>query len=122
MRKNLSPRGERGRGFVALALVVASSSFAEGGPFGRSQLGGVGLQRTRSAEVAPHSLGAGVDVGFFRVPALTQSGGTDELHLTQYGVFFSPAEVLELAVAARSATLQQPASPRGYYFLVNDLF
>src|SRR4051812_34908925 len=59
----LSPRGERGRVLVALVLVLSTSAFADSGVVGRSQLGGAGLQRVRSAEVAPHSLGVGADVG-----------------------------------------------------------
>lgn len=106
-----------------LVVAVASPAVAEDvGIMGRSQLGGAGLQRVRSAEIAPSSLGVGATVGFFRTPSVTQSGGVDEYHLTTYGAFFVPVDFLELSVSARSATLQNQASPRGYYFLVNDLF
>jgi outer membrane protein OmpA-like peptidoglycan-associated protein len=92
------------------------------GELGRSQLGGVGLAHVQSAAFAPLSLGASAQVGFFRTEALTAPGGTDEYHLTQMGAYITPLDWLEIAVAARSATLTQPASSKGYYFLVNDLF
>src|SRR5438477_1892610 len=61
--------------FVAALLVISTSAFADSTVLGRSQLGGAGLQLIRSAEVAPHSLGVGADVGFFRAASLTQTGG-----------------------------------------------
>lgn len=92
------------------------------GEVGRSDTGGAGLNRVRSAFVPVHGLAVSMRGSFFRIPALTASGGVDEFRQTEFGASFAPVEWAELSATLRSNTLEQLASPAGHYYLVNDFF
>ena len=89
---------------------------------GQSALGGAGLDRVRSAFIAHRAVSLSLRAGFYRVPQLTVPAGTDEYRSTLVGASFSPLQFLELSALLRSTTLEQPASPNGNYWLVNDFF
>lgn len=92
------------------------------GEMGQSALGGAGLDRVRSAFIANRHLSLSMRAGFYRVPQLTVPAGTDEYRSTLVAAAFSPLPWLELSSLLRSTTLEQPASPSGNYWLVNDFF
>lgn len=94
----------------------------EPGEHGQAWLGGAGLNRVRSAFVANRSLAVTLRGGFLHVPQLTVPAGVDEYRSTQFAVAYSPYEWLEISGMLRSATMEQPASPAGNYWLVNDFF
>ncbi len=100
----------------------APAASAAAGEHGQSWLGGAGLHRARSAFVANRELAVTLRGGFFRAPQLTVPAGIDEYRSTQFAVAYSPYEWLEISGMLRSATMEQPASPAGNYWLVNDFF
>lgn len=102
------------------AAVQPPSREAPDGEFGQAALGGAGLDRVRSAFVAPRRLVFSVRGGFFRVPQLTQEAGTDEYRMAEVAVAFSPLAWLEIAARLHSGNLDQAAAPQGKYFLQND--
>lgn len=89
---------------------------------GQSALGGAGLNRVRSGFIASRALSLSLRAGFYRVPQLTVPAGTDEYRSTLIAAAFSPLPFLEISSMLRSVTLEQPASPAGNYWLVNDFF
>lgn len=89
---------------------------------GQSALGGAGLDRVRSGFIANRAISVSLRAGFYRVPQLTVPAGTDEFRSTLIAASFSPLQFLELSAMLRSITLEQPASPSGNYWMVNDFF
>ena len=92
------------------------------GEVGQAALGGMGLDRVRSAFLANRALSVSLRGAFFRTSQLTVPAGTDEYRATLVGASFSPLPMLEFSALLRSTTLEQPASPSGNYWLVNDFF
>lgn len=92
------------------------------GEVGQSALGGAGLDRVRSGFIANRALSISLRAGFYRAPQLTVPAGTDEYRSTLIAASFSPLQWLEISALLRSVTLEQPASPAGNYWLVNDFF
>lgn len=93
-----------------------------GSEFGQAQLGGVGLDRVRSGFISPRSLAVTLRGGFYRVSALSVPAAIDEYRTTMVSAAYSPLPMLEFSTLLRSTTLEQPASPLGNYWLVNDFF
>lgn len=104
------------------AVTGDESAMPDRADFGRSQYGGAGLSRVRSASIVPRTLSFSAHGGYFRLGRLTVDGGVDEYHLGLVGAALSPTKWIELSVTSRSATLDQPASSVARAFLVNDLF
>lgn len=102
------------------AEVKPPSAGAPTGEFGQAALGGAGLDRVRSAFIAPRNLAFTLRGGFFRIPQLTQEAGTDEFRMAEFSVAFSPLKWLEIAARLHSGNDEQSASPQGKYFLQND--
>lgn len=101
--------------------VVARGSGAGEPEVGRSQLGGAGLARVRSAFMAPRALSVSATAGFFRAPGVSASG-LDEYRTTLVGASFTPLPWFEVSMTLRSTILDQPASALRTYYLVNDAF
>lgn len=102
------------------AEVKPPSTKAPVGEFGQAAQGGAGLDRVRSAFIAPRNLAFTLRGGFFRIPQLTQEAGTDEYRMAEFSVAFSPLKWLELAARLHSGNVEQSAAPQGKYFLQND--
>lgn len=121
-----TPLGQAGSGQGASAgdtsATKAGAPDPERSGYGRTQLGGAGLSRVRSALVSPGTLSVSAQGGYFQQQDFGAVGGSAENRLALFGASLAPIPYLEISAASRSDTLSNPASPVPNAYLVNDLW